>query len=850
MTDGTVKSPLILLLGVVAACCAALGTVSAQEVQESAQDNAATEAASTPLSAQPNVGPALDGGKSSAEVASEASASVPVEAPQGDAPVEKAAASEGTQLGEVVVTAQRRSESLQETPVAIATFDSKAMETAGIANLEDIGSKVPNVSIQPFPVNSSTLTISIRGVGFLDSQISQDSPVGVYIDGIYVSRTAGLNLELADLERIEILKGPQGTLWGRNSTGGAISIVTKRPSLDGFAYDQKLSIGNEGLFSGRASVNVPVTDDVAMKIAGLYRTKGGFVKNGGPGPDYGDTEISAMRYDVRWKAMDDLLVDYGFDYTLNRFVNPNPQAIIPNPPDGTATDTNGYADQRIYDGPGYSSKRRDRIDGYAKAEWSKSSIPGHTLTIDKSLGDHDLKYLLGYRKLYNTSWIDIGSGGAREDYRVDNGAYTAPDGTTTPSAHQVDRDKQWSHEVLLSGSFLDGEVDYISGFTYLTEKGSSGINPLALTAVIGFTNVPDLRAVALQQKLAKIDNSAYSGYLQTSWKPTWFDSKLKLTGGVRYSNDHREATNDIRTVTRIYEPSVGLLLNEMTGGYQSAGKNSFDNISFTSIVGYQISDDVNVYAKRVEGYKTGGFNVRDPNARGTDPNASFGIGFDSGLKPETVTNYEGGIKSDWFDRRLRINTSIFLEQYKDQQFVFDADPLGNTKMGNAASSDIKGVETDVDFVLTDDLVGHVSGAYLHPKYNKIENPTTHEDLTDQFEYSRTPKWQASLSLDWTVKRLDKGTVALHGSFDYVDRNNFNGLVIYSDQTYLEARKLVNARLDWSEIPVFGGTLTVAAWGKNLTDQSYATSAIILPHAARAVTWGDPRSFGLDVIFHY
>jgi iron complex outermembrane recepter protein len=214
-----------------------------------------------------------------AEAAAEEVPTVTVSVPETP-PETPAAEGDPDQLDEIVVTAQRRVESLQQTPVSVAAFSTDKLEVRGINNVLDLGSQVPGMTIEPFPINISTLRIFIRGIGILDSQITQDPAVGVYLDGVYLGRSVGLAFDVADLERIEVLRGPQGTLYGRNTTGGAINLITRRPSNDGFTMEHKLMGGNRGYAAGKTMLNVPVTEDIALKVSALSSHKHGFVENG------------------------------------------------------------------------------------------------------------------------------------------------------------------------------------------------------------------------------------------------------------------------------------------------------------------------------------------------------------------------------------------------------------------------------------------------------------------------------------------------------------------------------------------------------------------------------------------
>ncbi|MBB3048651.1 outer membrane receptor protein involved in Fe transport [Litorivivens lipolytica] len=217
-------------------------------------------------------------------------------------------------LEEVVVTAQRKAESLQDAPISIAAFSSDALEKKGISNLVDLRANVPNLQLTPHPNSATTARVYMRGVGNNDDQVTQDPSVAVYMDGVYLARNLGLAQEVADIERIEVLRGPQGTLYGRNATGGAINVITKAPSPEALEFTQKFSAGNFDYFRSKSSLNLPLSDRLAAKLAYMTMQKEGFVDNAGTGVErFGDREREAWRVDVLWDATDAVEVRYAYD---------------------------------------------------------------------------------------------------------------------------------------------------------------------------------------------------------------------------------------------------------------------------------------------------------------------------------------------------------------------------------------------------------------------------------------------------------------------------------------------------------------------------------------------------------
>lgn len=221
------------------------------------------------------------------------------------------------QLEEIVITAQKRPESLLESPLSLVVISEQELERSHFVDLADLATLAPNLQVLPHPNAASTLLLFIRGVGNSDEQVIQDPSVAVYLDGVYLSRSQGLASEFLDLERIEVLRGPQGTLYGRNATSGAVNLITKAPSFDASNFSQTLNTGSRALLRATTHLNVPVSDSVAVKVSYQNSQQNGFVRNVGTGaPRFGDEDRNAWRIDGLWQPSDDLRVRLIVDLSL------------------------------------------------------------------------------------------------------------------------------------------------------------------------------------------------------------------------------------------------------------------------------------------------------------------------------------------------------------------------------------------------------------------------------------------------------------------------------------------------------------------------------------------------------
>lgn len=683
-------------------------------------------------------------------------------------------------LDEIVVTAQKRSESLQKTPISIVAMTSADLEKKGISDITDLRSQVPSLQVTPHPNSATTARVFIRGVGNNDDQITVDPSVAVYLDGIYIARGQGLSSEIAEIERIEVLRGPQGSLYGRNATGGAINYITRAPELGEFQAKQTFTVGNYDQFRSRTRVNIPVGDTLAVELAYLRSQKDGFVKNPGTGVKrWGDQRRDAYRAAVRWQPVDNLDLRYSYDrsdlddtppFIANVPFYPN---MAPRPSEGSAAVKN---------------LRRNDV-----------TSQGHNFTAAWDVSDDvTIKSLTGYRKVSNDTYQDYLTGVVAQ----------APLFTIGFDQSQ----KQFSEELQLIGSVFD-QVEYVLGAYYFDEKGNSS----DYTAPISDPRL---------DRFSTIHNRAYAVYGQATWRPE-FAQGLYLTGGLRWSRDQREATLD-QTATPIGGQPITLA--------PGRGKNKFSDVSPSFVIGYDVSNGVNVYAKYARGYKTGGYNLR----------ASTIQRFNEGFGPETLDSFEAGLKSTWLDDHLRLNIAAFRSQYKDIQtnVQLDMSRPQITDVFNAGKARIQGLEIDLTAKPSSNITFSASYAYLDAKYQKIVD-NAGNDITGRYTFIEAPKHTLTTGIEYAFPQTSIGE--LTANIDYFMQSKKSSAT--GDARYIVGDYgLLNARLTLSDIPVGVGTWRLSAFGKNLTDKNYYISHFSggLP----AAIYGEPRTYGLELTFEY
>ncbi|HET6524333.1 TonB-dependent receptor [Sphingopyxis sp.] len=688
-------------------------------------------------------------------------------------------------LGEIVVTAQKRAESLQDTPISIAAFTAEELETKAITGLTDLRANVPNLQLTPHPNSAATTQIFMRGVGLSDDQITQDGGVAVYMDGVYVARSQGQALEVAELERVEVLRGPQGTLYGRNATGGAINFITKKPELEDFGFKGQVTLGNYNNRRFKAAVNVPVGNTLAARFSYANIQQDGFVKNLGTGVKrWGDKDRQAMRADVLWQPSDAFSLRYGYDRSeiedtpiyvafspLHPLKAPRPKAGSPLVRDLLPNDITSQGHSLI-------------------AEWNAADA----LTV---------RSITGYRKLSNFQNQDYLSGVTGPDPLQKNSSLTKQD--------------QWSQELQLVGDLFDRQLEYVAGVYYFSEDGSN------------FSNSYSPPRLTRSFTTATIANESWAVFGQATYSPEWLDRRLHLTVGARHSWDEREAT--LRRETQVNAGPIAPV-----PGFGD-GSRKFTDFSPSFVIAYDVADDVNIYAKAVKGYKSGGYNIR----------ASSIPRFNEGFGSETLWSYELGLKSQWLDDRLRLNVAAFQSKYKDIQINVQSDPTNVriTDVLNAGKATVKGVEVDLTLAPTRDLRFGIHYGYLDAQYDQIIDAAG-DDISADYRFTNAPKNTLAFDANYTLPDLPVGTLSANVNYT-MQSDKFTGSTIAGGKFITGDYGLLNARLTLAEIPGVDG-VRVGLWGRNLTDTEYYIMQfnIGLPGAL----FGEPRTYGVDLTVEF
>ncbi len=676
--------------------------------------------------------------------------------------------------GEIVVTAQRREEKLQNVPLAITAASGADLASHGTTDLRGIAQAVPSLNITAYPNSSDTVSLNMRGQGAADAgQITKDGGVGLYVDGFYISRPQAALLDLGDPERIEVLRGPQGTLYGRNTTGGAINIISSKPTGE-WGGDASVTYGSRNYVRGLVNLDLPSFGNLAIKGTLLYSHNDGYVKNSG-GRNYQAAGQLAGRVAARWTPTDTLTVDYAFD--RGRVLSTPPYYINP--------DLVGVV-------PGYTADKNHTYTDLAM-RWSKSHFTDHQLTVAWDVSDTlTIRSLSGYRKSDSHQFVNYG---VAQSYPFPGGDYTVA------QEHQY-RAKQYTQEFQLIGSIGD-LIEYTGGLYYFREKGSH----FSEQDIVGAIIQPGGYAQTFKDIHAKSISKA--AYMQATITPPILDNRLKLTLGARYTEDKRTASRS--------QWYFDMLIENNTRNRQK-----FHNFSPSVNLAMQWTPDLMTYVRYSKAYKAGG-------------SAEGALDFAQTFGPEKVEAWEVGLKSQFFDRKLTFNLSAFYNKFKDMQIDFTADPIDLTKVAtvNAGRATIKGIEAELAVRPVRGVNLRASYAYLDPKLKSIVafagtnfdpavNPyspvNVGDNVTGYFTMPFVPKNALTVSGDWQIVDDGNRKLTAFASYSYqagVYTSAVAGpLVPGRDLWKSDARKVFNARLVYEQ-PIDNVNVSFAVFVNNL-----------------------------------
>jgi iron complex outermembrane receptor protein len=723
-------------------------------------------------------------------------------------------------LGEVVVTAQKRETDLQKTPIAISVMGGEELKARRVQSLTDLmDGSLPSLRVAPFFSRTSALAVGIRGIVPFDAnQPSRDAGVGVYIDGVYLGRSQGLGAALFDIERIEVLKGPQGSLFGRNSTGGAVSIITRPPSGE-FGLRQSAGIGNYGTHRAESHLDLPSWNNVAVKLDAVITKRDGTVENTLEGEeDFNQYDRKGFHAGVQWTPTDIFTARYDFDISKDK-TTPFYVQLVERSATAPASAFAPLVEVQ--------SDRAKAVDIGLPQQESVGDIWGHMLHLSWTPNDiYELRSITAYRSVEQDQW-DNGIGAHSSAFR--------PNATFARYSLASLRQEQFSQEVQILGTFE--RFNFVGGAFYYHEKGGDDAwtpNTMQWNATgTVATRLPSLAsgaATPFPDRASTATTDSLAAFGQATWTPPVLDDRLHLTAGARYTHDKKEGH---LTKVNGATPVLGGVVGEIEF------EDSWNRLDPMVTVAFDPTEELHLYARWGTAYRAGGANGRSVSYRTFDP--------------ETVSTVEAGLKAQFLDNRARINLAAYSTRYKDIQIDFNAANLGGSNRGtietvNAAGvGKIKGFEADASLAIADGLTASLAYAYTKGDLPPADNPF---DATPALVASYivfTPKNAFTAALDY-VRPMAHATFRAHIDGNIADGYRAtSGVADFSDNS-----KLVNARISLGEIRLSdAGELEIAVWSRNLLNEAHLFyRGGMSPTFGRMGMFNEPRTYGVDATVRF
>lgn len=702
--------------------------------------------------------------------------------------VPQAAFSQSSALEEVIVTAERRAQDAQDVPIALTIIGGGEISPAGISSISDVALKTPNLTYTQFNIGEPQLFL--RGLGTTIDSAGADPTVSVFIDDVYVGRSAGATSDLYDLERIEVLRGPQGTLYGRNVTGGAISIVTKRPSEE-FEAKVGVTVGNYGLTIFRGLIDGPIGDNLAGNLTFSKRDRDGYAYSNISGQELDDADNLSLRGKLLWDISDNTELLLGFDYStddnnglcrdLTKLDNP--------PEDHNAGGAFVPTLQQIKID---NNSEDPRTCAMTLEQYAERDVFGLSARLQMEFANNlSLTSITAYREL-EYSWLQ------------ELGGMDSPPNLLSVEDNEGDDADQISQEFRLT---YDGDrLFWVAGAYYFKEN----VDRFANVPIFFGPGSPVAPGALLDRSwLQSATNTSMALFGQVVWSMT---DSLALTLGGRQTWDEKEMDN-------AYFSSPG---NEV---YNLKGlEESWNEFTPRVTVDWQVTDDHMLFATWSKGYKSGVFISQNTSAALAE----------TPLEPEEATNMEIGAKTRWFDNRLQLNLVYFdLENENQQLFRLENFTLVSENFGTESS----GIELDFIAALGKNLT--LSGMYAS---------LDAEIVGGQFAGNvapRSPDYKYSVALNYNAALGNGAMLDFDASVSYSD--NWYMEATNQGVSYMDDYSVVDASMRYTS---GGGNWEVTLWGKNLGDELVTSHSIVSSFGGSVELFAPPRTYGVTANYRF
>lgn len=734
-----------------------------------------------------------------------------------------AAEADSGAIGEIVVTARRRAENLQDVPISMTAYTAETIQARGVSDLKGMTNFTPNLEINSGRADGggTTAQIYIRGVGQNDFLIPNDPGVGLYVDDVYVARSTGAVAGLSDIQSVEVLRGPQGTLYGKNTIGGAVRITSAPPSFDAISGRMSVTYGSYDRLDFQGSANIPLASNFAIRLSGSSRNTDDLQKRylDPTGAGQGNINQDAARLIARWKPADELDITLSGDYTRTRqhmayggniryiagaspLIDVLNAEIFPGVASSLGLPAGTVFDGRWSTAPKTSGATGPNSDDYDV--WGVSGIIVYDLTPDIAL-----KSITAYRSVKGAAGRD----GDSSPFAV----------VETISA---DDNKQFSQELQLNGTSFADRFKWTLGLYYIRENLENRITTKLWDGLFRSSLGIDFNA----RSRGKLLGRSMAAFGQGTFDVT---DKLHVTVGGRYNVEKKNFNNRWFFLDQPREftcPGI-----DVNGVFENC--RSKDNV-FTPMasLAYNFTRDVMAYASYSEGFKAGGWTPR-----------LFSQQSLKRYKPEKLKAYEVGVKSSLFDRRMTLNISAFQSDYSDLQLTsVRADSTGAPQpiVENAGTARIRGVEIEANARIGDATTVSAGLGYLDGKYRRLD-PGVSFPLSA--ELPDTPPLSLTGSIEHRVALANDGGITVRVDTSYKDRTykEPSNIRAVSQKPYV----LLNGRLAYQPADE---RYSIALFGTNLLDERYITNGLDVASTfgIYEAYYGRPREWGVELALKF
>ncbi len=713
-------------------------------------------------------------------------------------------------IEEIVVTAQKRTESIQDVPVSVTAYTGEDLEERNIQSISSIADVTPNLLIQTGGTGNNLSSVFIRGIGQSSQQVFFDQGVGTYVDGVYRPTAHGGLIDLLNVERVEVLRGPQGDLYGKNAVGGAISIITKQPDVNETFGSITAAAGSYDRKDARAFVNLPLSEGkLGLQLSAAARNADGYIETEAieGDDDLGSQENIALRAALKWQINENASWTVSVDeLDMESSGSPMNHVRILATSAFHRQHNNAVAEGLLGNTPAISS-------AFVIDDEFESNITG-----DQHRNKSNERTVIS-RLEYDMGWAQLVALSSYKRMKANDG-FDADGSPIDISANNRDIDnRSTSHELQLNGLAFDDRLNYLAGLYYLQDEiefNTFAENNISTAQLVGI--YPGYRDRS-SRNLTDQELDSFAAYFNLAYDVT---DKMTMIVGGRYMSEEKDFT-------------AGLTRGAVTNptSTQASADEDWSNFSPKFQVQYDVNDDVMVYATFATAFKSGGIN----NQVNAGPAGTFLVPFEE----EEVESIELGLKGTWLDGTLQTNIALFSMDYTDLQVsILDFNVITGTQIrtiANSGSADIQGWEFEGIWAPTENFSLLLSGAYLDATYGEdvLQDPADPSSIlfVDGDPLAFAPEYSYALSAVYEVPMGEGATLRFRGDYSWRDQVYFEpeGLLVDREAESEDDYGLLNVSVTYDS----GNDWYISAYGTNVTDETYKTGTFIQTRAV-GVEW--------------